>query len=256
MMHKILILFTWVSSIKSYTMSTVGEGLPPCVWWRHGTRCVLSRAQTVRKQFCATKPHKFARKLQNFAEISGQRFAVNILFATTMLRFNVWWQRWQCSHLSNNAGELSWSCPCTVPSRYGPTLGLVAFQWLVCVFAHEAPMAAILAQIFQKFPEYFCGHHMYAWPIECLPNRVGWPDGLVWVWLQLSSVARTDVLRFRIEWSDGMDIIDGSGIGLSVGDVGWWCGMLMSCCLHRLCRLRLFVNSFWMYNNRVGTIVL
>ena len=139
MMHKILILFTWVPSHKNPIPLSTKDCLP-----------VFGGVMALAVCCFITQQHK--RSENSFALAQTSEISINFRtkdccaysLRRTMPRSNVWWQRWQCSHLSNDAGELSRSW------QY-----IFFFAVRPDTLAHCFPMGRLslccdLAQIFQN----------------------------------------------------------------------------------------------------------
>ena len=215
MVHRILILFTWVSSHKNLCPINHGRKI--------ASLCLVALRHWLRN----------VHKLQKFLWISGQRFAVHIHFAV------------QCS-VDDSGGSLH-TCLTTLASCHVcghvhlphgtvPHWGLLtAFRWLVWAVAHEAPISATgrrISRIFRNF--------LVSFMCMCNLSRicVAYHMSVKYVWLVSYEcycscavcVGRCHLCSYRM--SEGI-MCGGRGIGLAVGDAG--CGMVVPglLCLHR-----------------------
>ena len=150
MMHNILILFTWVSSHK--ILYPINHG------WMIASLCLVASWHSLCVFAITNRPKTVLRKanFRNFHEFLDKGLLWIFSSQQPCSCFIVWWQRWQCSHLSNNDGELVVAMHILPHGR--PDTLRTALRWLVWVSAHEAPMAATWRRFYRIFwwPSYVC----------------------------------------------------------------------------------------------------
>ena len=199
MMHNILILFTWVSSHK--ILYPINHG------WMIASLCLVASWHSLCVFAITNRPKTVLRNtnFRNFHEFLDKGLLWIFSSQQPCSCFNVWWQRWQCSHLSNNDGELVVAMH-ILPHGRPDTLRTAFAMTRLSLCTRGTNGCDFWRRFSRNFQNIFGGHNVEC---DCDCSWAVWQGPMSYAFISMMG---------SCWWL---------WYGVAVGDVGWRCWVVM-----------------------------